>query len=173
MEHRIKELDYLKSIFILLMIVFHLVYIGDKYPYIKQIVYTFHMSAFLIISGYLDNVQKDIKSFVRKLFCSIHVHGGRLRNYVTYLTGQGKYTRSYSNYIITQDIYKTIRSLLVSSHLDYLQSPTLSGLPLYSHENNITVDIAWPWFICYRILGWTHSICQCHLFPCRNHYQTK
>ena len=101
------------------------------------------------------------------------MHGGRLRNYVTYLTGQGKYTRSYSNYIITQDIYKTIRSLLVSSHLDYLQSPTLSGLPLYSHENNITVDIAWPWFICYRILGWTHSICQCHLFPCRNHYQSK
>lgn len=68
MEHRIKELDYLKSIFILLMIVFHLVYISDKYPYIKQIVYTFHMSAFLIISGYLDNVQKDIRSFVRKLF---------------------------------------------------------------------------------------------------------
>lgn len=81
------------------------------------------------------------------------MHGGRLRNYVTYLTGQGKYTRSYSNYIITQDIYKTIRSLLVSSHLDYLQSPTLSGLPLYSHENNITVDIAWPWFICYRYWG--------------------
>lgn len=123
MEHRIKELDYLKSIFILLMIVFHLVYIGDKYPYIKQIVYTFHMSAFLIISGYLDNVQKDIRSFVRKLFwifVPYMVHGGRLRNYVTYLTGQGKYTRSYSNYIITQDIYKTIRSLLVSSHLDYL-----------------------------------------------------
>ena len=68
MEHRIKELDYLKSIFILLMIVFHLVYISDKYPYIKQIVYTFHMYAFLIISGYLDNVQKDIRSFVRKLF---------------------------------------------------------------------------------------------------------
>ena len=73
MEHRIKELDYLKSIFILLMIVFHLVYIGDKYPYIKQIVYTFHMSAFLIISGYLDNVQKDIRSFVSNL-CGIHVH---------------------------------------------------------------------------------------------------
>ena len=67
MEHRIKELDYLKSILILLMIAFHLVYIGDKYPYIKQIVYTFHMPAFLIISGYLTNVQKDIKSFMRKL----------------------------------------------------------------------------------------------------------
>ena len=67
MEHRIKELDYLKSILILLMIAFHLVYIGDKYPYIKQIVYTFHMPAFLIISGYLTNVQKDIRSFMKKL----------------------------------------------------------------------------------------------------------
>ena len=35
MKNRIAELDYLKSIFILLMIVFHLVYIGDKYPYAK------------------------------------------------------------------------------------------------------------------------------------------
>lgn len=67
MEHRIKELDYLKSILILLMVAFHLVYIGDKYPYIKQIVYTFHMPAFLIISGYLTNVQKDIRSFMKKL----------------------------------------------------------------------------------------------------------
>ena len=67
MEHRIKELDYLKSILILLMVAFHLVYIGDKYPYIKQIVYTFHMPAFLIIYGYLTNVQKDIRSFMRKL----------------------------------------------------------------------------------------------------------
>lgn len=67
MEHRIKELDYLKSILILLMVAFHLVYIGDKYPYIKQIVYTFHIPAFLIISGYLTNVQKDIRSFMRKL----------------------------------------------------------------------------------------------------------
>lgn len=67
MEHRIKELDCLKSILILLMVAFHLGYIGDKYPYIKQIVYTFHMPAFLIISGYLTNVQKDTRSFMRKL----------------------------------------------------------------------------------------------------------
>lgn len=67
MEQRTKELDYLKSVFILLMIAFHLVYIGDKYPYAKQIVYTFHMSAFLIISGYLVNEKKDIASFIKKL----------------------------------------------------------------------------------------------------------
>ena len=65
MESRVKEIDYLKCIFITLMIIFHLVYIGDKYPYAKQIVYTFHMSAFLIISGYLANNRKDARSFLR------------------------------------------------------------------------------------------------------------
>ena len=66
MESRVKDIDYLKCIFITLMIIFHLVYIGDKYPYAKQIVYTFHMSAFLIISGYLANNRKDARSFLRK-----------------------------------------------------------------------------------------------------------
>lgn len=66
MEGRLKEIDYLKCIFITLMIVFHLVYIGDKYPYAKQVVYTFHMSAFLIISGYLANNRKEVRSFLRK-----------------------------------------------------------------------------------------------------------
>lgn len=64
---RIEELDFLKCIFILLMIVFHLVYIGDKYPYAKTLVYTFHMPAFLIISGYLMNIEKSVHSF----FCMI------------------------------------------------------------------------------------------------------
>ena len=63
MQNRITELDYLKCIFIILMIIFHLVYIGDKYPYAKNIVYTFHMSSFLVISGYLANIQKPRKVF--------------------------------------------------------------------------------------------------------------
>lgn len=66
MEERVQEIDYLKCIFIILMIVFHLVYIGDKYPYAKQIVYTFHMSGFLILSGYLANILKDARSFLHK-----------------------------------------------------------------------------------------------------------
>lgn len=56
MKQRVEEIDFLKCIFILLMIVFHLRYIGDTYPYAKSLVYTFHMPAFLIISGYLMNV---------------------------------------------------------------------------------------------------------------------
>lgn len=67
MNSRIKELDFLKCIFIILMIIFHLVYIGDSYPYAKQVVYTFHMSAFLIISGYLNNINKETKAVGRSL----------------------------------------------------------------------------------------------------------
>lgn len=62
-RERIKELDYLKGIMILLVVIFHLVYIGDKYPYVKQVVYTFHIPVFLLISGYLANVNKSRKSF--------------------------------------------------------------------------------------------------------------
>ena len=68
MKSRVAELDFLKCVFILLMIAFHLVYIGDKYPYAKTLVYTFHMPAFLIISGYLMNVEKKARSFLRMIF---------------------------------------------------------------------------------------------------------
>lgn len=67
MKKRIEELDFLKCILIILMIVFHLVYIGDKYPYAKQVVYTFHMPAFLLISGYLVNVMKAPSAFFRTM----------------------------------------------------------------------------------------------------------
>ena len=64
---RILELDYLKGILILLVISFHLVYFEQLYPFIKQVVYTFHMPGFLLISGYLMNVSKQPKDFLRTL----------------------------------------------------------------------------------------------------------
>ncbi len=64
---RIHELDFMKSVFILLMIAFHLVYIGNAYPYAKQLVYTFHMPGFLLISGYLFNIAKR----PRQLFATL------------------------------------------------------------------------------------------------------
>ena len=66
--HRITELDYLKGIMILLMISFHLVYIGDSYPYAKRVVYTFHMPIFLLISGYLLNSSKPARQFLKTMF---------------------------------------------------------------------------------------------------------
>ena len=64
MKKYILQLDYLKSIFIILMILFHLVYIGDTYPYLKKVVYTFHMPIFLVLSGYLSRTDKSIKQFI-------------------------------------------------------------------------------------------------------------
>ena len=67
MRNRIDELDFLKGIFILLMIAFHLVYINDMYPYAKRVVYTFHMPCFLIMSGYLMNINKPWRDFVKTM----------------------------------------------------------------------------------------------------------
>ena len=60
-------MDFLKAIFIILMIAFHLVYISESYPYVKLVVHTFHMPGFLIISGYLMNVSKSINAFAGTL----------------------------------------------------------------------------------------------------------
>ncbi len=64
---RIKELDYLKGVLILLVISFHLVWFEQLHPFAKQVVYSFHMPGFLLISGYLMNVSKAPKDFLRTL----------------------------------------------------------------------------------------------------------
>ena len=65
MRGRIHQLDYLKGIFILLMVTFHLAPVYENYPVLLAAVYTFHMAAFLIISGYLANIDKDVPNFCR------------------------------------------------------------------------------------------------------------
>ena len=64
MNTRLREIDFLKCICILLMILFHLVYIGDSYPLAKKFVYTFHIPIFLMLSGYLANVEKRSRLFL-------------------------------------------------------------------------------------------------------------
>ncbi len=67
MKQRLAHIDYLRSVYIILMVIFHLAYIGDKYPYAKLLVYTFHMPAFLIISGYLLNTEKRPATFLKTI----------------------------------------------------------------------------------------------------------
>lgn len=62
-QTRFEALDFTKGVLIVLMIAFHFVYIGDSYPYLKKIVYTFHMPAFLILSGYFMNIEKKASRF--------------------------------------------------------------------------------------------------------------
>ena len=65
---RIDELDYLKCVMIVLMISFHLAYFSATYPYGHEVVYTFHMPVFLLISGYLMNMQKTPREFLTTIF---------------------------------------------------------------------------------------------------------
>ena len=67
-----EELDFLKFVFITLMIAFHLTYIGDTYPVAKQLVYTFHMPGFLLVSGYLFNVNKSWAALEKTMLLDFH-----------------------------------------------------------------------------------------------------
>lgn len=64
---RIEELDYLKGILITLVVLFHLTYFSTEYTLAKQFVYTFHMPAFLVISGWLMNIEAPLPHFGRMI----------------------------------------------------------------------------------------------------------
>lgn len=66
------ELDFLKGVFIVLMVAFHLFYFAVHYPLLCSWVYTFHMPGFLLISGYLMRVNKELK-IVEMVACSLCV----------------------------------------------------------------------------------------------------
>ena len=67
MQQRVLQIDYLKGIFILLMVIFHLKLVEITYPLTREAVYTFHMSAFMLISGYLANIQKQPRAFSKSV----------------------------------------------------------------------------------------------------------
>lgn len=67
MQNRIQQLDYLKSIFIILMLLMHLVYFEEKFPYAKAVILTFVMPVFLLISGYLANMNKTLTKLARHI----------------------------------------------------------------------------------------------------------
>ena len=88
---RIEALDYLKCLFVLLMVAFHLAYFADGYPLLKQWVYTFHMPGFLLISGYLMRVDKTLHQFSRTLLWFA----------VPYLILESSYTPSWPILVFT------------------------------------------------------------------------
>lgn len=51
-KRRTSEMDFVKSVCIVLMVAFHIVYVEHQFPHAKDFVYLFHMPAFLVISGY-------------------------------------------------------------------------------------------------------------------------
>ncbi len=66
MKHN-NELDFSKAVLIVLIILVHIVNFGNLYPLAKSSILAFMMTTFLFITGYLVNIDKSIKDFLRYL----------------------------------------------------------------------------------------------------------
>lgn len=135
---RIPQLDYLKGIFILLMVTFHLALVEETYPVLREAVYTFHMSAFLIISGYLANVEKAPGDFGKSL----------LRIFVPYVLFESLYI--LMQYFLGSSLgaHNAIGNLTATSFV--VRIATLPTGPYwYLHTLIICTSVYW---LIYRIM---------------------
>lgn len=62
---RIPQVDYLKGILITLMVLFHLSWFSTHYLDVTRYVYVFHMSGFIILSGFFANTSKTPGQFLK------------------------------------------------------------------------------------------------------------
>ena len=63
------DLDFIRAILIMLMILIHIVSFGNTYPHLKAGILSFMMPTFLIITGYLVNIEKTGKQMGKYLLC--------------------------------------------------------------------------------------------------------
>lgn len=69
MKQRNTDIDWIRAILIILMILIHIVSFGNTYPQLKAGILSFMMPTFLIITGYLVNIEKSSKEMGRYLMC--------------------------------------------------------------------------------------------------------
>lgn len=69
MKQRNTDIDRIRAILIILMILIHIVSFGNAYPQLKSGILSFMMPTFLIITGYLVNIEKSSKEMGRYLMC--------------------------------------------------------------------------------------------------------
>lgn len=69
MKQRNTDIDWIRAILIILMILTHIVSFGNAYPQLKAGILSFMMPTFLIITGYLVNIGKNQKEMGRYLMC--------------------------------------------------------------------------------------------------------
>lgn len=62
MKHS-RDIDFFRAILISLVILVHIVNFGNLYPSVKSAVLSFIMPTFLMITGYLVNINKSIKDY--------------------------------------------------------------------------------------------------------------
>ena len=133
MSERIHQLDYLKGIFILLMVLFHLAPVYENYRMLQAAVYTFHMAAFLIISGYLANIDKNLQKFCWGMLRLVipYVVFETVHFLLVYLFGSAMHANNYVAYLSLSGIlhsvlaepsnpYWYLHTLIISTIVYYL-----------------------------------------------------
>jgi len=63
------DLDFIRAILIMLMILIHIVSFGNAYPHLKAGILSFMMPTFLVITGYLVNIEKTPRQMGKYLLC--------------------------------------------------------------------------------------------------------
>lgn len=56
-------IDFIRALLILLVILVHIVHFGDLHTNVKSMILAFMMPTFLVITGFLVNVEKSIAEF--------------------------------------------------------------------------------------------------------------
>lgn len=69
MKERNTNIDFIRAILILLMILIHIVSFGNAYPHLKAGILSFMMPTFLIVTGYLVNIEKNRRQMGKYLMC--------------------------------------------------------------------------------------------------------
>lgn len=62
MNHN-NQLDFFRAILIVLVILIHIVNFGDHYPLLKNAILAFLMPSFLVVTGFLVNINKPLKPY--------------------------------------------------------------------------------------------------------------
>lgn len=60
---KITEIDFVRCVLMCIVIIVHIVSLGELYPSAKTAAFTFFMPSFLIITGYLVNIDKNLSQF--------------------------------------------------------------------------------------------------------------
>ena len=117
-ENRLSDIDFIKGIMILLMVMFHITYQGslkEEMTNITKFVYAFHMPVFLFYSGFFVSTSKPFAQRMNTLFRTIIIPYILFETiYILCLYFAGKLGFNFSNKIDHLDFISILNTLFVS-----------------------------------------------------------
>lgn len=134
MKNRIVQLDFLKCVFILHVIMIHLVYLGQTYPWLKGFFLLYTTPVFFVISGFLAHADKPFSEFFQKVKWWL------------------------VPYIVMEGLYIILASILpINEHIDrldilvFLRKLAMEPLGPYWYIHNLIIS-----YVAYYAVSWLY-----------------